>query len=79
MIESLHVRPAICKRIYSGPLGAWVDPFIAALAERGHAPSVQRRHLRAAAVFGAWMQHHRISIDMIDEAVVARFSGEHPR
>jgi site-specific recombinase XerD len=79
MLESLHVRPAICKQIRSGPLGSWVDPFIVALAQRGHAPSVQRRHLRAAAVFGAWMKRHRISIGMIDEALVAVYCREHRR
>ena len=79
MIESLHVRPGICKRIRSGPLGAWVDPFIAALTQRGHAASVQRRHLRAAALFGAWMTRHQITVAMIDEAVVARFCRGHRR
>jgi site-specific recombinase XerD len=79
MLESLHVRPAICKQIRSSPLGAWVDPFIASLALRGHAPSVQRRHLRAAAVFGAWMKRHRIAVAMVDEAVVTRFCHEHRR
>jgi hypothetical protein len=42
MLESLRVRPAICERIRSGPLGVWGDPFIAALAQQGYAPSVQR-------------------------------------
>lgn len=79
MLESLHVRPAICTQIRSGPLGAWADPFIAALADRGHASSVQRRHLRAAAVFGAWMTRHQITVAMIDEAVVARFAREQCR
>ena len=79
MLESLHVRPAICKQIRSGPLGTWVEPFIAALAQRGHAPSVRRRHLRAAAVFGAWMRRHHLSVTTIDEAVVARFSREQRR
>jgi site-specific recombinase XerD len=79
MLESLRVRPAICKRIRSGPLGVWVDPFIAALAQQGYAPSVQRRSIRAAAVFGAWMTRHRITAVMVDEAMVARFSREHRR
>jgi site-specific recombinase XerD len=79
MIESLHVRPAICKRIRSGPLAAWVDPFIVALAQRGHTASVQRRHLRAAALFGDWMTRHQITVAMVDEVVVARFCRAHRR
>lgn len=73
MIEALRVRPAICRRVRSGPLGTWVDPFIDTLAQRGHARSVQRRHLHAAVVFGDWMVRQRITVAMVDEAVVARF------
>ncbi len=79
MLESLRVRPAICTRIRSGPLGAWIEPFIVTLAERGYASSVQRRYLRAAAMFGVWMTRHRIAAAMVDEAVVGRFPGAHPR
>lgn len=79
MLESLHVRPAICKQVRSGPLGAWVDPFIEVLAHRGHAASEQRRHVRAAALFGAWMTRHHITVAMVDEAVVARFCRGHRR
>lgn len=79
MIDALHVRPAICLRVRSGPLGIWVDPFIDSLAHRGHARSVQRRHLRAVVVFGAWMTRHRITVAMVDDAIIARFCHEQRR
>ena len=50
MLESLRVRPRICQRIRSGPLGQWVDGFVDVLTTRGYATSVIRRHVRAAAI-----------------------------
>jgi len=72
MLESLHVRRDICAQIRSGPLGAWLDPFVATLKEHGHTSSVMRRYVHAAATFAAWLSRHRIAAADIDEAVVLR-------
>ncbi len=75
MLEWLHVRQDICRRIRSGPLGAWIDPFVAALKQSGYAPSVVRRYVQAATVFTTWLSRHRIVVSDIDEASVARFTS----
>jgi hypothetical protein len=79
MLERLAVRPHIRKQIHSGPLGPWIEDFLLALTTNGYAPSVIRRHVRAAVVFGDWLVRHRIAVADIDERVVARFVGARAR
>ncbi|HKE86480.1 MAG TPA: tyrosine-type recombinase/integrase [Vicinamibacterales bacterium] len=73
MLESLHVRPDICVRLRSGPLGSWVDPFVDALAQAGYTAGMRRRYVHAAGVFSTWLSRHRIAVADVDEHVVARF------
>jgi len=56
MLETLSVRPHIREQIRSGPLDQWVDDFVDVLTTGGYATSVIRRHVQAAALFGAWLQ-----------------------
>ena len=79
MLESLRVRSAICVQLRSGPLGSWVDPFVVALQEAGYTPSVVRRHVRGAAVFGAWLARQGMAVDEVNEPVVSRFAGAYRR
>jgi site-specific recombinase XerD len=79
MLERLAVRPHICRQIRSGPLGAWIESFLLALATNGYATSVIRRHLRAAVIFSDWLVRHRIAVADIDERVVAQFVGARAR
>ena len=62
MPEKLSVRPRICQQIRSGPLGQWIDDFVDVLTARGYATSVIRRHVRAAAVFSAWLERQRVAL-----------------
>ena len=48
-------QPRICDQIRSGPLGHWVDDFVDVLMTRGYATGTVRRHVRAAAIFSAWL------------------------
>ena len=73
MLEALSVRPHICEQIRSGPLGCWVDDFVDVLATRGYATSTMRRYVRAAAIFGAWLDQQRAAATDIDETLVIRF------
>ena len=70
MLEALSVRPRICEQIRSGPLGCWVDDFVDVFATRGYATTGMRRHVRAAAIFGAWLDQQRAAATDIDEALV---------
>ena len=79
MLESLRVRPRICQRIRSGPLGQWIDGFVDVLKTRGYATSVIRRHVRAAAIFSGWLERQRVAATEIDEALVTRFVSRLPR
>ena len=79
MPEKLSVRPRICQQIRSGPLGQWIDDFVDVLTARGYATSVIRRHVRAAAVFSAWLERQRVAATEIDEPLVARFISGLPR
>ena len=79
MPETLSVRPRICQQIRSGPLGQWIDDFVDVLTTRGYATSVVRRHVRAAAVFSAWLKRQRVAATEIDEPLVARFISGLPR
>ena len=79
MPETLSVRPRICQQIRSGPLGQWIDDFVDVLTTRGYATSVVRRHVRAAAVFSAWLERQRVAATEIDEPLVARFISGLPR
>ena len=79
MPETLSVRPRICQQIRSGPLGQWIDDFVDVLTTRGYATSVMRRHVRAAAIFSAWLERQRVAATEIDEPLVARFISGLPR
>ena len=79
MLETLSVRPRICQQIRSGPLGRWVDEFVDVLASRGYTSSVIRRHVRAAAIFGAWLERQQLAATEIDEPLVTRFISGLPR
>ena len=46
---------------------------------RGYATSVIRRHVRAAAIFGAWLRRQGLAAVEVDEAVVTRFVSGLPR
>ena len=73
MLETLSVRSRICNQIRSGPLGRWVDDFVDVLITRGYATSTVRRYVRAAAIFGAWLDQQRFAAPDIDETLVTRF------
>ena len=73
MLETLSVRPRICEEIRSGPLGRWVDDFVDVLAGREYATSTIRQHVRAAAIFSAWLDQQCVAATDIDETLVSRF------
>ncbi len=73
MLETLSVRPRICDQIRSGPLGGWVDDFVDVLMTRGYATSTVRRYVRAAAIFGVWLDQQRVAATDVDETLVTRF------
>lgn len=73
MLESLHVRPQICARIRSGPLGRCVDRFAEGLQASGYASSVIRKHVRASDIFSRWLLRHRLAIRDLNDAIVERF------
>jgi hypothetical protein len=75
MLETLRVRPAICVRLRSGPLGTWIDPFVAALERQGYTAGVQRRYVRAADAFSTWVARHQVTVGAIDAQTVARFAS----
>ena len=79
MLETLSVRPRICEQIRSGPLGQWIDDFVDVLTTRGYETSVMRRHVRAAAIFSAWLDRQRVAATEIDEPLVTRFISGLPR
>jgi len=73
MLESLRVRPHICARIRSGPVGPCIDGFVAALQRDRYRPSVIRRHVHAADRFGRWLQRQGRRVEDVDEVLLARF------
>lgn len=75
MLESLRVLSHIRARIRSGPLGPYVDSFVAALQREGYTAGVTRRYVRATEVFGRWLWRHGIAVRDIDETIVAQFVG----
>ena len=79
MLETLGVRPHICKQIRSGLLGQWLDDFVDVLTSRGYATCVIRSHVRAAAIFSGWLERQRIAATDIDEPLVTRFVNGLPR
>ena len=79
MLETLSVHPRICQQIRSGPLGRWVDDFVDVLAGREYATSTIRQHVRAAAIFSAWLDQQGVAATDIDETLVSRFVRGLPR
>lgn len=75
MLETLRVQPHIRARIRSGPLGPYVDGFVAALERERYTAGVIRRYVRTTEVFGRWLRRGRIAVRDIDEAIVAQFVG----
>ncbi len=73
MLETVSVHPRICEQIRSGPLGRSVDDFVEVLAGREYATSTIRRHVRAAAIFSAWLDQQGVAATDIDETLVSRF------
>ena len=79
MLETLSVHSRICEQIRSGPLGRWVDDFVDVLAGREYATSTIRQHVRAAAIFGPWLDQQGVAATDIDETLVSRFVTGLPR
>ena len=79
MLETLSVHPRICQQIRSGPLGRWVDDFVDVLAGREYVTSTNRQHVRAAAIFSAWLDQQGVAATDIDETLVSRFVRGLPR
>jgi integrase len=79
MLETLRVRPWICNRIRSGPLGQTVDAFVEALRRDGYRPLGIRRHVLATDVFGQWLARRHQRVENIDESLVTRFAAQVPR
>ena len=79
MLETLSVRPRICQQIRSGPLGQWVDDFVDVLTTRGYATTVIRYHVRAVAIFSAWLEQQGVAATEVDEPLVTRFVSGLPR
>jgi site-specific recombinase XerD len=73
MLDTYPIWPHIRARLEAGPLGPYLDGFVAALRQTGYSPGQIRRHLHAADRFGGWRRRHGIVATAIDEAIVARF------
>lgn len=73
MLNTFRIWPHIRARLETGPLGPYLDDFIAALRQKGYSPRGIRRHLHATDRFGDWLRRHGIVATAIDEAIVARY------
>jgi site-specific recombinase XerD len=79
MLESLRVRPRICARIRSGPVGPCIDDFVAALHRDRYRPGTIRRHIQAADRFAVWLQRRRRRLEDVDDALLTTFITRLPR
>ena len=67
----------ILNVLAAGPLAAHVDAYKLYLTERGCAAHTFASCLGGIAHFSQWIGKHRLCVQYIDEAVVARFLDEH--
>jgi len=75
MLSSLHLWPKIRARLWNGPLGPHLDPFVEELTSEGYTHLGIRCYLQAADRFTGWLQRRRIPASGIQESIVNRFIG----
>ena len=73
MLDSFRIWPHIRARLRAGPLGPHLDGFVELLQKEGYARRVVRRHIRAAGVFGRWLQRRQLAASQVDEVAMSRF------
>ncbi len=74
MLETYFGTAPTLARLRSGPAGPFLDEFVDALRESGHARSTVRQHLAAAAHLGAWASGRGVAIELLDGRLVEAFS-----
>jgi hypothetical protein len=75
MLETLRVRPQIRRQIDAGPLGGYVDAFVARLHDDVYRRGVIRRYIHAVHVLGRWLAQQGLAAQDVDEATVGRFAA----
>jgi site-specific recombinase XerD len=73
MLSQYFSAPKTLQRLRSGPSGAHIDDFAAALTRDGYAPATVVRYLRAAAHLGVFLTRRRKTFADLDAATVRAF------
>jgi len=76
MIERLFHDPHAQKYPCNGPLGPYVDGFVAQLAAQGYTAATTKEKLRLIAHLSRWLERHDLSLATLDEERVKRFLAE---
>ena len=78
MLENYFEAAPTLVRLRSGPSGPFIDAFGQELQECGYARRTVRRHLRAAAHLGAWMDLEGLAFGLLDEQALGAFAKHLP-
>ena len=73
MLEKFLTDPAAVERRRAGAFGPYLDSFIAAVSELGHARSTVRERLRVLDDLERWLKRKRLALVALEEQVLKQF------
>jgi site-specific recombinase XerD len=65
--------PMMVRRLHAGPLGVYIEAYVALLQEQGYSRQSARVHLQVLADFSGWLQRRELSVSDIDASTLQRY------
>ena len=65
--------PMMVRRLHAGPLGVYIEAYVALLQEQGYSRQSARVHLQVLADFSRWLQRRELSANDIDASTLQRY------
>jgi len=73
MVDQFFSLPAVIRRLHVGPLGPYLDDFAALLSEQGYTRSTVRSKIELVADFSRWLDHRKLGLEELGDAVADKF------
>ncbi len=73
MLDDCFTRPEILRGHRAGFFGAYLDTYTSTAKEHGYPPDTVRNHCYMFRLFGEWIERRGLSVEEIDDDVIAEF------
>jgi hypothetical protein len=73
MLDDYFTRAEILRRHRAGFFGAYLDTYTSTAKEHGYPPDTVRNHCYMFRLFGQWLERSGMSVEEIDDGVIAEF------